>query len=253
MTRRHSSVTQAEHDDDDDGHAMGRQHHGRDADAHDTAAALLAPEGGAGAELRGHVPAHPDGVVLVLHGGAAASRAPITWRCLAVLRMVPFATAIHRRAGDRLAVVRLKNRVRGWNGTRQDPLQDARWALDRIRHVLPRRPVVLVGHSMGGRVALQLSGEPDVVGVAALAPWVEFDTRQPPPGVSVLLAHGSNDRVTDPRRTDVLAKRYTRDGVDLRYVEVEGGIHSMLRYPRIWHEAVADFVTDVLSGPARTS
>jgi len=251
MTRRHSSVTQAEHD--DDGHAMRRHHHDRAADASDAAAALLAPEGGAGAELRGHVPAKPDGVALVLHGGAAASHTPMTWWRLPVLRMAPFATAIERRAGDRLAVVRLKNRVRGWNGTRQDPLQDARWALDRIRHVLPGRPVVLVGHSMGGRVALQLSGEAGVVGVAALAPWVEYDTRQPPPGVAVLLAHGSHDRITDPRRTDVLAKRYTLDGVDLRYVEVEWGIHSMLRYPRVWHEAVADFVTDVLLASGRPS
>ena len=252
MTRRHASVRQAaEHD--GDGHEVRPHPHGRAAGARDAAAALLAPEGGAGAELRGHVPPHPDGVVLVLHGGAAASRTPMTWWRLPALRMAPFAKAIERRAGDRLAVVRLKNRVCGWNGTRQDPLQDTRWALDRIRHVLPGRPVVLVGHSMGGRVALHLSGEREVVGVAALAPWVEYDTRQPPPGVAVLLAHGSNDRVTDPRRTDVLAKRYTLDGVDLRYVEVEGGIHSMLRYPRVWHEAVADFVTDVLPGPGRTS
>ena len=251
MSRRHTSLTQAEHD--DDGHAMRRHRHDRAADASDAAAALLAPEGGAGAELRGHVPAHPDGIALVLHGGAADSRTPMTWWRLPVLRMAPFATAIERRAGDRLAVVRLKNRVRGWNGTRQDPLQDARWALERIRHVLPGRPVVLVGHSMGGRVALQLSGEPGVVGVAALAPWVEYDTRQPPPGVSVLLAHGSHDRITDPRRTDVLAKRYTHSGVDLRYVEVPRGTHSMLRSARVWHEAVADFVTDVLSGPGRTS
>ncbi len=241
----------AEHD--DDGHEVRPHPHGRAPAPAMPPLRCWRPRAEPGAELRGHVPPHPDGVVLVLHGGAAASRTPMTWWRLPVLRMAPFATAIERRAGDRLAVVRLKNRVCGWNGIRQDPLQDARWALDRIRHVLPGRPVVLVGHSMGGRVALQLSGEPDVVGVAALAPWVECDTRQPPPGVAVLLAHGSNDRVTDPRRTDVLAKRYTLDGVDLRYVEVERGIHSMLRYPRVWHEAVADFVTDVLPGPGRTS
>lgn len=170
-----------------------------------------------------------------------------------MLRMAPFAAAIEHRAGDELAVVRLKNRVRGWNGTRQDPVQDARWALDRIRHVLPGLPMVVVGHSMGGRVALQLSGEPDVVGVAALAPWVECDTHQPPPGVAVLLAHGSNDRITDPRRTDVLAKRYTRSGVDVRHVEVDQGTHSMLRCAGLWHETVAEFVTDVLLGRGRTS
>ena len=215
--------------------------------------ALLATEGGAGAELRGHVPQHPEGVVLVLHGGAQASRMPVAWWRMAVLRMAPFASTIVRRAGDDLAVLRLKNRVRGWNGSRQDPVHDARWALDRIRRTLPGLPVVVVGHSMGGRVALQLSGEPDVVGVAALAPWVESDVRQPPPGVAVLLVHGSRDRITDPRRTDVLARRYAGSGVDLRYVQVEGGTHSMLKDAVLWHDTVADFVTDVLVDPDRTS
>ena len=103
---------------------------------------------------------------------------PVAWWRLAVVRMAPFAPTIAHRAGDDLAVLRLKNRVRGWNGDRQDPVHDARWALDRIRHVLPGMPVVLVGHSMGGRVALRLGAEPDVVGVAALAPWVESDARR---------------------------------------------------------------------------
>ena len=235
MTERHSSSTNA-------------SDHGDDVRS-----TLLHADGGAGAELRGHVPPDPVGVVLVLHGGAESSRTPVAWWRLPVLRMVPFASTLTRRSGDDLVVLRLKNRVRGWNGTRQDPLQDARWALDRIRHVLPGRPVVLVGHSMGGRVALQLSGEAGVVGVAALAPWVEYDTRQPPPGVAVLLAHGSHDRITDPRRTDVLAKRYTHSGVDLRYVEVPRGTHSMLPGARVWHEAVADFVTDVLLASGRPS
>ena len=65
--------------------------------------------------------------------------------------------------------------------------------------------------------------------------------------------HGSSDRITDPRRTDVLAKRYAESGVDLRYVKVEGGTHSMLKDAGLWHDTVADFVTDVLLGPARTS
>ena len=118
--------------------------------------ALLATEGGAGAELRGHVPQHPDGVVLVLHGGAQASRMPVAWWRLAVLRMAPFALTIVAASRRRPRRLRLKNRVRGWNGSRQDPVHDARWALDRIRRTLPGLPVVVVGHSMGGRVALQL-------------------------------------------------------------------------------------------------
>ncbi|HSO65504.1 MAG TPA: alpha/beta fold hydrolase [Ornithinibacter sp.] len=219
----------------------------------DLATSVLDSEGGAGAELRGHVPDDPSGVVLILHGGAEHGRMPVAWWRLPVLRMVPFASTITRRAGDDLAVLRLKNRVRGWNGSRQDPVHDARWALDRIRRTLPGRPVVVVGHSMGGRVALHLGSEPDVAGVVALAPWIESDARQPRPGTPVLLVHGTRDRITDPRRTNILAKRFSDNGVDVRHVRVEGGAHAMLRDAAVWHDTVCDFVTTVLPGPGRTS
>lgn len=211
----------------------------------DVERALLDPEGGGGAELRGHVPDDPGGVVLVLHGGAETSRAPVVWWRLAVLRMAPFAAAIRNREGDRVAVLRLKNRVRGWNGSRQDPVVDARWALDRIRHVLPEVPVVIVGHSMGGRVALRLAAEPDVIGVAALAPWVESDSVQARPGTPVLLVHGSRDRITDPRRTAVLASRLYDRGVDVRSVTIDNDGHPMLRDAGGWHRLVRDFVSEV--------
>lgn len=249
MNEREMSTNSAEHS----GDVPVRHRPDRTHRTEDPRSALLAPEGGAGAELRGHVPADPAGVVLILHGGAEQSRSPVTWWRLAVLRMAPFAAAIRRRSGEDLVVLRLKNRVRGWNGTRRDPVQDARWALDRIRRTVPGVPVVVVGHSMGGRVALHLGAERDVVGVAALAPWVESDVRQPRPGVAVLLMHGSRDRVTDPRRTEVLAHRFADSGVDLRHVKVEGGSHTMLKGAALWHDTVADFVTGVLLGPDRTS
>ena len=167
--------------------------------------------------------------------------------------MVPFALAIGRRAGDRLAVLRLKNRVRGWNGAGQDPVVDARWALGRVRQALPGLPVVLVGHSMGGRVALELSGAPDVVGIAALAPWVEGTTPRPPVGTPVLLMHGTRDRITSPRRTEVLAERFAQNGIRVSHVRVEGGDHAMLRQAQLWHDSVADFVSRVPLDPGRTS
>lgn len=219
----------------------------------DLRATLLDPDGGAGAELRGHVPDAARGVVLVLHGGAERSRVPVAWWRLPVLRMVPFAASISRRAGDDLVVLRLKYRVRGWNGSRQDPVHDARWALDRVRRTLPGLPIVLVGHSMGGRVALHLGSEPGVAGVVALAPWVESDARQPRPGTPVLLVHGTRDRITDPRRTDILARRFSENGVDVRHVRIDGGTHAMLRDAPLWHDTVSDFVTTVLLGPGRTS
>lgn len=217
---------------------------------------LLSPEGGNGAELRGHVPADPRGVVLLIHGGAETGTSRVRWSGLAALRMSPFALAITRRArrsGDDLAVVRLKNRIRGWNGAAQDPLRDARWALDRIRRTLPGIPVVLVGHSMGGRVVLRLADEPDVAGVAALAPWVAGDARPPRPGIPVLLVHGTKDRITDPRRTAALATRFAAAGADVRHVPIDGGDHPMVRQANTWHDLVADFVSEVLRDPGRTS
>ncbi|MEO7422236.1 MAG: alpha/beta fold hydrolase [Ornithinibacter sp.] len=212
------------------------------------AEALLDPEGGAGAELRGHVPDDPRGVVLILHGGAEDSRMPVRWWSLAALRMLPFATAISRRAGHDLAVVRLKYRVRGWNGIRQDPVQDARWALERIRRVLPGLPIALIGHSMGGRVALHLANQPDVAAIAALAPWIVGDVTSPRPGTRMLLMHGTRDRMTDPRRTQVIAERYTLEGADVTHVPVDGETHAMLHHPGRWHDDVATFVTDALAG-----
>jgi alpha-beta hydrolase superfamily lysophospholipase len=167
--------------------------------------------------------------------------------------MLPFALALSRRAGDQLAVLRLKNRVRGWNGDRRDPVDDARWALARIREELPGLPVVVVGHSMGGRVALEVSGETGVVGIAALAPWVEGATPRPPLGTPVLLVHGSRDRITSPRRTAVLAERLRHNGIRVDHLEVQGGDHAMLRQADLWHRTVTEFVTDVLLDPGRTS
>ena len=229
------------------------RHRAATEDMSDLRTSLLAPDGGAGAELRGHVPGDPRGVVLFLHGGAERSRMPVAWWRLPVVRMVPFASTITRRAGGDLAVLRLKNRVRGWNGSRQDPVHDARWALDRIRRTLPGCPVVVVGHSMGGRVALHLGSEPDIAGVVALAPWIESDARQPRRGTPVLLVHGTRDRITDPRRTEILAKRFSDNGVDVQHVRLEGGTHSMLREASLWHDTVSDFVTTVLLGRGRTS
>ncbi|WP_299444070.1 alpha/beta hydrolase [uncultured Phycicoccus sp.] len=223
------------------------------ADPKDVRAALLSTAGGGGAQLRGHVPDRPEGVVLVLHGGAERGSNPVTWLRLAVLRMLPFATALRERGGDRLVVLRLKNRVRGWNGTRQDPVQDARWALERIRRVLPGVPIALVGHSMGGRVALLLASDAGVAAVAALAPWIEGDTRQPRPGTAVLLMHGTRDRMTDPRRTAIVARRWDESGADVRHLEVPDAAHAMLRRASYWHRTVADFVSAELLGRARPS
>ncbi len=176
-------------------------------------------------------------VVLVLHGGSAESHAPAR-RGMAWLRMVPFARGV-RAPG--VAVWTLRYRFRGWNSPAEDPLTDARWALGEARRLHPGAPVVLVGHSMGGRVALRLAAEPDVAGVCALAPWIEPGEPGRPVSATVLIAHGDADRVTNPTASAAYAAR-----IGASFVSVPGETHALLRRPVFWQRLVTGFVTSVL-------
>lgn len=74
---------------------------------------------------------------------------------------VPVAHAVHRATRTVDAEVRLlRYRYRGWNRAEASPVSDAIWALAQIRVERPGLPIVLVGHSMGGRAALRVAGDP---------------------------------------------------------------------------------------------
>ncbi|MFI5930912.1 alpha/beta hydrolase [Actinoplanes sp. NPDC051494] len=176
-------------------------------------------------------------VVLFLHGGQAHSTEPAR-RGLAYLRMVPFARAVRSRTrGDEVAVWLLRYRLRGWNAPSEDPVTDARWALDEARRLHPGAPIVLVGHSMGGRTALRLAGGPGVAGVCALAPWIERGEPAPHSNAPILIAHGDGDRVTDPALSAAYAAR-----VGASFVPVPGETHALLRRPIFWTRLVTGFV-----------
>jgi dienelactone hydrolase len=180
-------------------------------------------------------------VVVVLPGGCATSLAHAR-RGVAYLRMVPFHRAVARATGGAVAAWLLRYRVRGWNEPELHPVHDARRALDQARRDHPGAPIVLVGHSMGGRVALRLAGEPGVVGVCALAPWVEDGEPAPQPnGARVLVAHGERDRVTDPRKAAAYAAR-----VGASFVAVPGEGHALLRRPLYWTRLVTGFASAAL-------
>lgn len=190
------------------------------------------------------------GVAVVLHGGRAHGTAPVTARQLAVLRMVPFASALER-AGARhgLAVARLRFGVRGWNGTLQSPVADARWALDDLDRRFPGIPVALVGHSMGGRTAVYAAGHGNVEAVVGLAPWIEpGDPYEQLAGRRVLFVHGSNDRMTSARASAAFAQRAAHVTASMSYVQIRNEGHPMLRRPGVWHDLAAGFVTGVLFG-----
>jgi alpha-beta hydrolase superfamily lysophospholipase len=188
----------------------------------------------------------PEAIVLVLHGGREASLDPVTANQLAVLRLIPFARLIRRRGHGRVAVARLRYRPRGWNarpGRPPAPVVDARWALQQLTERFGELPVGLVGHSMGGRTALRIGGEPEVRGVVGLAPWLPAgEPIEQLTDRRVLLVHGTADRMTDPMLSTVFADRLRSAGGTVSLVRIQGGRHGMLRRPRVWHELAAQFV-----------
>ncbi|MBK1788225.1 alpha/beta hydrolase [Prauserella sp. ASG 168] len=200
---------------------------------------------------RSPVPARA--VALVLHGGSEHGTAVVRpWR-LAYLRMVPFAKALHAAgAAQGLEVRLLRNRVRGWNAPTLDPVRDARWALDRIRAETPDVPVLLVGHSMGGRVALRVADDPAVTAVCALAPWTpEGEPVEPVRDRSVLIAHGTRDRMTSPEASHAYARRAAGTAARLARFEVADEGHAMLRKSAVWNRFVTGFAAGELDWPGQ--
>ncbi|MGU3431460.1 alpha/beta hydrolase [Actinomycetes bacterium M1A6_2h] len=195
--------------------------------------------------LHGSTRGRVTAAVLVLHGGKVKSHAPATLWQLSSVRMWPFTWAL-RRALDETAVVQLQYRFRGWNGSEESPVQDARWALAQIRERYGDIPVTLVGHSMGGRTAAAVADAPSVVAVAALAPWwpTGNETKRMRAGQSLLVVHGSADRWTDPALSRDATESASTRGVGARYVSIDRAGHFMLRAPWKWSNLVRDFVVD---------
>ena len=192
-------------------------------------------------------PAEPEGVVIVLHGGASRGEgAMVSPAQLSVLRMVPLAHRIAHAGGSRLAVHRLLNSHRGWD-SRNTPVMDAAWALERVAQQQGDLPTALVGHSLGGRAALLAGGDPQVAGVVALNPWVLPTDRVDLAGTPTLVVHGTHDRVALPSRSADLARRLSASA-PVGYVAVPGARHAMLRHARTFGTYATEFVTATLLG-----
>ncbi|MEU0790829.1 alpha/beta fold hydrolase [Amycolatopsis sp. NPDC005961] len=191
-----------------------------------------------------------EAVVLVLHGGAERGTGSVPPWKLAYLRMVPIARALHRAGRKNGVEVRLlRNRRYGWNAPAMDPLDDARWALERIRADHPGLPVVLVGHSMGARVALRVADDPDVRGVCALAPWTpRGEPVDAVAGRSVLIVHGTRDRMTSPVESHAFAERAEGVAARVARFEIANEGHAMLRRSSVWTRLTIAFTLEVLAG-----
>lgn len=186
-------------------------------------------------------------LVLLAHGGEVKSLEDAhDWRG-AILRMWPFAAAA-RDVVPEAAVGLVRYRYRGWNGKAAHPAADLRTVLDGLPDRIQR--VVLIGHSMGGRAVLAAGNHPRVVGILGLAPWL-------PPGEptvvdaelprTIVLAHGSEDRITDPRLTAAYARRLRAAGVPVGLLTVENETHAMLRRYADWNDLVRRFTHHTLA------
>ncbi|MFJ8826653.1 alpha/beta fold hydrolase [Streptomyces sp. NPDC102467] len=191
----------------------------------------------------------PQSAVLVLHGGREAGREPARpWQPPA-LRMRPFIAAVRRAAPHhRLLVGSVRYRYRGWNGAAADPLRDTEDALAELARRVGDIPVVLLGHSMGGRAALRAAGASPVRGVVALAPWCpDGEPTSHLHDRTAIVVHGDLDRITDPRASTAMMVRARAQGARTATLVVAGGDHAMLRRSRVWHRTATSAVAEILA------
>ncbi|MFJ5096684.1 alpha/beta fold hydrolase [Streptomyces sp. NPDC088557] len=194
-------------------------------------------------------PAVPTAAVLLLHGGRAEGPEPPPALNFPALRMRPFAAAVSRAVrGREVLIAEVRYRHRGWNGPNADPARDAEDALVLLREQAGPVPVVLVGHSMGGRAALRAAGDPVVRGVVALAPWCP--TGEPVDhlgGRRLYLLHDETDRVTSARASWDFVRRARAAGADAVGIPMPMGGHAMLRGAHLWHRRAAELTAALLS------
>ncbi len=203
--------------------------------------------GDLGPELSVHAPDGPvQAVVIVLPGGRQFGDARVHRWSLVVLRMLPFVRSIRRRVPG-CATVLVCYRHRGWNHA--DPVEDVGAALRVAQQRFGSVPVVLVGHSMGGRAAVHAAALPGVRAVVGLAPWVRtLDPVESLTGRRVVLLHGSRDHTTRPDDTADYAVRAARFAIEVVSLRLVGTGHPMLRRGALWHRLTADAVSTALSG-----
>jgi hypothetical protein len=194
-------------------------------------------------------PKSPDGIVLVLHGGRENDPSPVRASQLPVLRMIPIARRVAAAGHGRLAVVRVLDVVRGWNGPDAAPVADTRWAVEQCLERYGDLPVGFIGHSMGGRAAMRAADAPNVRSVVGLAPWL-------PPGEPtsqlrgrrVLIVHGSADRMTSPDGSAAFARSLAGVAERISYVSVPDEKHAMLRRRDAFDGVAAAFTAATLLG-----
>jgi dienelactone hydrolase len=203
---------------------------------------------GEAALTRYDVPGQPRALVLVLHGGKDRSTAPVTGRSLSWRRAQGLARALERPlTDDGVGVWVLRYRTVGWNRDGADKVADARWALDRAAAEMGDVPVVLVGHSMGGRTACRTADHALVRGVVALAPWLPpTDPVTALGGRELLAAHGRRDHITRASDTRAYVERAREVAGAASFTDMGDRGHYLLRGVHAWNAFTLDRVRRIL-------
>ncbi|HLK94610.1 MAG TPA: alpha/beta fold hydrolase [Nocardioidaceae bacterium] len=191
------------------------------------------------------------GVALMLHGGRQQDERLVERTSTSWLRMVALARMLSRAAAPRgVAVELLRYRARGWNarpGREPAPVVDGRWALEQLRDRYGPAPIVLVGHSMGGRTACALADAAGVSGVVALAPWLPpGEPVAPAAGQRLVLAHGQADRWTSAAGSLEWSRRARRSGARVARYDLGPVGHFMLSQVGQWNGLVRDAALGLL-------
>lgn len=141
----------------------------------------------------------------------------------------------------------LQYRQRGWNDLRDpSPVRDARAAINELADRWPGVPVILVGHSMGGRTACRVADEPDVIGVVGLAPWLpEAEPIASIAGKHLRVIHGTQDSWTSAALSREFVERSQTSAASATWTSLPGGGHFMFRQSSAWKRFVTDSVTDI--------
>jgi dienelactone hydrolase len=196
------------------------------------------------------VPHGAQALALVLHGGKDRSAAEVSGTSLSWRRAQGLARALERPLNqDGIGVWVLRYRTVGWNGDGADKIADARWALDRAAGELGDVPVVLVGHSMGGRTACRSADHELVRGVVALAPWLPpADPIDALAGRELHAAHGRRDHITRARDTRAYVDRAREVASAASFTDMGDRGHYLLSGVHAWNAFTLDRVRRILRG-----
>ncbi len=191
----------------------------------------------------------PRASVLLLHGGQQSNSEPVQDKHASWWRMALLARSLRGFArDDRLDLDLLQYRLRGWNSSHDpSPVRDTRETLERVRAERPGVPIVLVGHSMGGRTACRVANDPAVLGVVGLAPWLPVgEPNDAIAGKALHVLHGTADRWTSPQGSRDFVERSRDSAASASWEALPGAGHFMFRQVSTWRRFVEDSIRRII-------